>query len=43
MPIIAMGGYPDDALLDDVLRHARGREVLVVPTAGNEDPAGTLA
>lgn len=43
MPIIAMGGYPNEALLDDVLEHARGREVLVVPTAANEDPAGTLA
>ena len=43
MPIIAMGGYPNEPLLDDVLQHARGREVLVVPTAANEDPAGTLA
>ena len=41
--IVAMGGYPDDALLDYVLGLARGRRLLLVPTASHEDPASTLA
>jgi dipeptidase E len=36
--IVAMGGIPDDPLLDHVLGLARGRRVLYVPTAGMEDP-----
>jgi peptidase E len=36
--IVAMGGRPDDALLDHVLGLARGRRLLYVPTASNEDP-----
>jgi dipeptidase E len=35
--IVAMGGFPDDALLDHVLRLARGDRVLYVPTANRED------
>jgi dipeptidase E len=41
--IVAMGGYPDDALLDYVLGLARGRKVLSVATASREDPRLTLA
>jgi len=40
--IVAMGGYPDDALLDYVLGLAPGRRLLCVPTAAREDPASTL-
>jgi dipeptidase E len=40
--IVAMGGVPDDTLLDYVLTLARGRRVLCVPTAGMEDPAHIL-
>jgi peptidase E len=40
--IVAMGGYPDDALLAYVLGLAGGRRVLCVPTASREDPALTL-
>jgi peptidase E len=40
--IVAMGGLPDDTLLDYVLGLARGRRVLYVPTAGMEDPASTV-
>jgi dipeptidase E len=40
--IVAMGGFPDDALLDHVLGLARGKRVLYVPTAGMEDPSFTL-
>ena len=40
--IVAMGGGPDDALLDHVLGLARGRSALYVPTAGMEDPGHTL-
>lgn len=40
--IVAMGGYPDDALLAYVLGLARGRRLLLVPTASREDPASTL-
>jgi dipeptidase E len=40
--IVAMGGYPDDALLEHVLGLARGRRVLCVPTASREDPGSTL-
>jgi peptidase E len=35
--IVAMGGVPDDTLLDHVLGLARGPRVLYVPTAGMED------
>jgi peptidase E len=35
--IVAMGGAPDDTLLDYVLGLARGSRVLYVPTAGMED------
>jgi peptidase E len=37
--IAAMGGYPDDALLDYVLGLAGGSRILYVPTASAEDPA----
>jgi dipeptidase E len=42
MPIVAMGGFPDDLWVDYVLRLGRGRRVLYVPTAGLEDAAGTV-
>jgi dipeptidase E len=35
--IVAMGGFPNDTLLDYVLGLARGRRVLYVPTANRED------
>jgi dipeptidase E len=41
--IVAMGGYPDDALLDHVLGLAPGKRVLCVPTAGKEDAASTVS
>jgi dipeptidase E len=41
--IVAMGGYPDDALLGYVIGLARGRNVLCVATASREDPGLTLA
>jgi dipeptidase E len=37
--ILGLGGNPDDAMLDHALGLARGRNVLYVPTAANEDPA----
>jgi dipeptidase E len=37
-----MGGAPDDRLLDHLLGLARGRRLLYVPTAGNEDPVRTV-
>src|SRR5438552_7050790 len=40
--IVAMGGYPDEALFRYVLELARGRRLLLVPTASREDPASTL-
>jgi dipeptidase E len=40
--IMAMGGFPDDALLDHALALGRGTRVLYVPTAGMEDPSSTL-
>jgi dipeptidase E len=40
--IVAMGGVPDDRLLDHVLELARGKRLLYVPTAGMEDPARTV-
>jgi peptidase E len=40
--IVAMGGVPDDTLLDYVLELAPGKRLLYVPTAGNENPAYTL-
>jgi dipeptidase E len=41
--IVAMGGTPDDVLLEYVLGIARGKRVLYVPTAGMEDPAATVS
>ncbi len=43
MPIVAMGGFPDDSLLDHVLALARGPRLLYVPTAGMENAAATLS
>jgi dipeptidase E len=40
--IVAMGGVPDDTLLDYVFGLAPGRRLLYVPTAGMEDPARTV-
>ena len=40
--IVAMGGAPDDRLLDHVLGLARGTRLLYVPTAGNEEAARTV-
>ena len=40
--IVPMGGVPSDALLDHVLGLARGKRVLYVPTAANEDPSFTV-
>ena len=40
--ILAMGGVPDDRLLDRALMLAEGRRVLYVPTATREDPAFTV-
>lgn len=40
--IVAFGGFPQDRELDYVLGLARGRRVLYVPTASNEDPARTV-
>jgi dipeptidase E len=40
--IVAMGGAPDDMLLDYVLGIGTGRRLLYVPTAGVEDPGSTL-
>jgi dipeptidase E len=42
MPILAWGGYPDDAQLDHVLGLARGPRVLYVPTASMEGAASTV-
>lgn len=42
MPIVAMGGSPDEAQLDYVLALGGGRRVLYVPTAGLENPAATV-
>ncbi len=43
MPIVAMGGFPDDVLLEYVLGLARGPRVLYVATAGMEDAAATVS
>jgi len=43
MKIFAMGGLPDDTLLDYALGLARGRRVLYVPTPSMEDPASTVS
>jgi dipeptidase E len=40
--ILAMGGMPDDTLLDHVLGLARGERLLYVGTAGMEDSAYTV-
>jgi dipeptidase E len=40
--IVAMGGVPDDTLLDCVLGLGRGPRVLYVPTAGMEDANHTI-
>jgi dipeptidase E len=42
MPIVAMGGWADEMLLDFVLELARGPRVLYVPTASMENTAGTV-
>ena len=36
--ILAIGGFPDDTLLDHALSLARGNRILYVPTAVREDP-----
>jgi dipeptidase E len=41
--IVAMGGTPDETLLDYVLGLARGPKVLFVPTAGMEDTRHTVS
>jgi peptidase E len=43
MPILAWGGFPDDAQLDHLLGLASGRRILYVPTASMESPAATVA
>jgi len=43
MQILALSGYPDDAMLDYVLSLARGPRLLYVPTAAMEDPVSTVA
>jgi peptidase E len=40
--IVAMGGFPQDPLVDYMLGLAEGRRVLLVPTAGREDARSTL-
>ena len=40
--IVGLGGTPQDPMLDYVLSLARGRRLLYVPTAGNEDPGRTF-
>jgi len=40
--IVAMGGAPDEMLLDYVLGLAPGKRLLYVPTAEMEDPAQTV-
>ena len=40
--VIAMGGAPDDTLLEYVLGLARGSRLLYVPTAGMEQPSRTV-
>jgi dipeptidase E len=40
--ILAMGGLPDDALLDHALGLAGGKRMLYVPTAGMDDPSFTV-
>jgi len=42
MPILAMGGGPNETLLDYVLGLGRGPRVLYVPTAAMEDAAATV-
>ncbi|MFL5917962.1 MAG: Type 1 glutamine amidotransferase-like domain-containing protein [Gaiellaceae bacterium] len=37
--VLAMGGFPDDAMLDHALGLAGGTRVLYVPTANREEPA----
>jgi len=43
MSILALSGYPDDAMLEYALGLARGPRVLYVPTAAMEDPTSTLS
>jgi peptidase E len=40
--IVAMGGAPDETLLEYVLDLAPGKRLLYVPTAGMEEPARTV-
>lgn len=42
MPIVAMGGWADEAMLGHVLGLGRGPRVLYVPTASMENAAGTV-
>jgi peptidase E len=42
MSILALSGYPDDAMLDYLLGLARGSRMLYVPTAAMEDPPSTV-
>ena len=41
--IVALGGHPQDVMVEYVLGLARGPKVLYVPTASNESPASTVA
>src|SRR5258706_266146 len=40
--IVCLGGFPQEPMLDYVLGLARGRRVLYVPTAANDDPSWTV-
>jgi dipeptidase E len=40
--IVGLGGTPQESMLDYVLGLARGRRLLYVPTAGNEDAGRTV-
>ncbi len=40
--IVGLGGFPQEPMLEYVFGLARGRRVLYVPTASNEDPARTV-
>src|SRR6266508_2342219 len=42
MEVVALGGFPAEALVEYTLGLARGRRVLYVPTAGMEDPGFTV-
>ncbi len=40
--IVGLGGFPQEPMLEYVFGLARGRRVLYVPTASNEDPSRTV-